>query len=58
MRVCADSSDPSLIDPFFDMLRQVDIQVVLHFVDLPCHFKDVLTHILHCFSKQEADARP
>jgi hypothetical protein len=57
VRVCADSCNPSLIDPFFETLGQVEFQVALDFTDHYCRSMDGLIRMLHCRFKQ-ADARP
>jgi TnpA family transposase len=43
--------------PLFDVLTQVDISRVLHFVDQHCRFMDAFEHALGRYVKQEADDR-
>jgi hypothetical protein len=41
--------------PVFDVLKQVDIGSVLHFVNRHCHFMGAFEHILGRYAKQETD---
>ena len=43
--------------PFFDVLKQVDIGGVLHFVNRRCRFMEAFDHVLGRYAKQEADDR-
>jgi len=45
----------SVNHPFFDMLSQVDIGDVLHFVSRRCRFMEVFEHVLGRYVKQEVD---
>lgn len=40
---------------FFDALGQVNIQSVLEFANKHCQFMDAFTHVLHRYTKQEAN---
>jgi len=50
------SSDP-VNHPFFDLLSQVDIGNVLHFVNQQCQFMEAFEHVLGRYAKQKADDR-
>jgi TnpA family transposase len=43
--------------PFFDALKQVDINSVLHFVQQHCPFMEAFDHVLGRYSKQAVDPR-
>jgi TnpA family transposase len=48
------SSEP-VNHPIFDVLKQVDIGSVLHFVNRHCHFMEAFKHVLGRYAKQDAD---
>lgn len=50
-------SDEPVNHPFFDLLKQVDIGSILHFVNQHCLFLDAFDHVLGRYSKQEAELR-
>ena len=43
--------------PFFDLLKQVDIGDILHFVNQQCQFMEAFEHVLGRYVKQEMDDR-
>lgn len=43
--------------PFFEILPQINIQTILHFVNQQCFFMSAFTHVLHRYTKQTHDDR-
>lgn len=53
----ADEDDEFINNPFFDALKQIEINSVLHFVNQHCHFLEAFEHVLGRYAKHDGDDR-